>query len=249
MSERAVEVEDYPLLHTLSEALVRFGPLGVLLLAVLDSAGVPMPAAMDFLLMFVAYKAPDRAYFTAAMAVLGSLGGNLALFVLSRQGARHFSRPLQPGSPEEFRGWFDRWDSLTLIPFARRTARRFVKAPEPGKPRRFRDWFDRYGLVTVFIPALLPFPPLPLKAFVVSAGVLRTPLTQFVAVILVARVVRYFGEAYLGTRLGLGAQGYLKHNAWTLGGVAAGLALAMILLLWLAERRRAARAPDVTIGT
>jgi membrane protein YqaA with SNARE-associated domain len=193
------------LLHTLSEALVRFGPSGVFLLAVLDSSGVPMPAAMDILVMFVAYKSPDRAYFTAAMAVLGSLGGNLALFLLSRHGVR-----------------------------------RFFKPPMPGKPGRFREWFDRYGLVTVFIPALLPVPPLPLKAFVISAGVLRTPLAQFAAVILVARVIRYFGEAYLGIRLGLGAQDYVKHNAWTLTGVAVGLALVMVLLLRMAERRRAA---------
>jgi membrane protein YqaA with SNARE-associated domain len=178
--------------------------MGVFVLAVLDSSGVPMPAAMDFLLMFVAYKSPDRAYFTAAMATLGSLGGNLTLFLLARHGVR-----------------------------------RFLKAPVPGKPRKFSDWFDRYGLVTVFIPALLPI-PLPLKVFVISAGVLRTPLAQFVAVILVARVIRYFGEAYLGIRLGLGAQDYLKHNAWTLAGVALGLALAMGLLLRLAERRRAA---------
>jgi membrane protein YqaA with SNARE-associated domain len=164
-----------------------------------------MPAAMDILVMFVAYKSPDRAYFTAAMAVLGSLGGNLMLFLLSRHGVR-----------------------------------RFFKPPMPGKPGRFREWFDRYGLVTVFIPALLPVPPLPLKAFVISAGVLRTPLAQFAAVILVARVIRYFGEAYLGIRLGLGAQDYLKHNVWTLTGVAVGLALAMGLLLRLAERRRAA---------
>lgn len=192
------------MLHTLSDALVRFGPLGVFLLAVLDSSGVPLPAAMDFLLMFVAYKSPDHAYLTAAMATLGSLGGNLTLFLLSRHGVRRFFRP-----------------------------------PQLGKPGKFGEWFDRYGLVTVFIPALLPI-PLPLKVFVISAGVLRTPLAQFMTVILVARVVRYFGEAYLGIRLGLGAQDYVKHNAWTLVGVAVGLALVMALLLRVAERRRAA---------
>jgi membrane protein YqaA with SNARE-associated domain len=193
------------LLHTLSDALIRFGPLGVFVLAVLDSSGVPLPAAMDLLLMFVAFKSPDRAYFTAAMAVLGSLGGNVALFLAARHGVR-----------------------------------RFFRTPDPDKPGRFREWFDRYGLVTVFIPSLLPIPPLPLKAFVVSAGVLRTPLAQFAAVILVSRVIRYFGEAYLGVHLGLGAQSYLKHNAWALTGVALALALGMVLLLRWAEARRAA---------
>jgi len=196
------------LLHTLSDALVRFGPAGIFLLAVLDSACVPLPAAMDILLMFVAFKSPNRAYLTAAMAVVGSLGGNVTLFLLSRHGVR-----------------------------------RFIKPPQPGKPGRFREWFDRYGLVTVFIPSLLPIPPLPLKAFVVSAGVLRTPLGQFVAVILISRVIRYFGEAYLGIHLGLGAQSYLKHNAWALTGVAVGLALAMVLWLrWAEARLGAARA-------
>jgi len=202
------------LLHTLSDALIRFGPVGVFFLAVLDSCGVPMPAAMDLLLMFVAYKSPDRAYFTAAMATIGSLGGNLTLFFAARHGVR-----------------------------------RFFKAPAPGKPGKFRAWFDRYGLVTVFIPTLVPILPLPLKVFVVSAGVMRTPVAQFVGVIVVARVIRYFGEAYLATRLGLGAQEYLRRNAWTLAAVAVGLALAMGLLLRLAERRRsAARATD-TPGT
>jgi membrane protein YqaA with SNARE-associated domain len=190
------------LLHTISEALVRFGPLGIFVLAMLDSSGVPMPAAMDFVLMFVAYKAPDRAYLIAAMATLGSLAGNLTLFLLARHGVR-----------------------------------RFFRIPVPGKQGRFGGWFDRYGLVTVFIPALLPI-PLPLKVFVVSAGVLRTPLVQFVAVILVGRVIRYFGEAYLAVRLGLGAQQFLRHNAWTLAGVALGLGLALALLLWLADQRR-----------
>jgi len=125
--------------------------VGVFFLAVLDSCGVPMPAAMDLLLMFVAYKSPDRAYFTAAMATIGSLGGNLTLFFAARHGVR-----------------------------------RFFKAPAPGKPGKFRAWFDRYGLVTVFIPTLVPILPLPLKVFVVSAGVMRTPVAQFIGVIVVA---------------------------------------------------------------
>ena len=99
------------------------------------------------------------------MAVLGSVGGNVALFLAA----------------------------------APRRAPLLSRRPSPGKPRRFREWFHRYGLVTVFIPALTPILRLPLKVFVISAGVLRTPLAQFLAVIVVARVIRYFGEAYLGS--------------------------------------------------
>ena len=56
------------MLHKIAAALVAYGPPGVFLLALLDSVGVPLPSAMDILLLLVAWKTPDRAYFTAAMA-------------------------------------------------------------------------------------------------------------------------------------------------------------------------------------
>jgi membrane protein DedA with SNARE-associated domain len=114
-----------------------------------------------------------------------------------------------------------------------------VKQPDPDKPRKFREWFERYGLVTVFIPALVPVPPLPLKAFVISAGVMRTPFSQFLAVVLAARMLRYFGEAYLGVRLGQDAHGFLLRNGWTMTGVTLALALVLFALIWLNDRRRA----------
>jgi len=111
--------------------------------------------------------------------------------------------------------------NLILFQAARYGVRRLVKAvPEPGKPQKFRRWFHQYGLLTVFVPAATPVLPLPLKAFVVSAGVLHTPLARFTAVVLLARILRYFGDTYLGIRLGLDAQGFLTRNAWTLVGLA-----------------------------
>ena len=194
------------MLSKIVAALITFGPWGVFLLGFIDSLGIPLPATMDALLILVAVKAPHRAYFTALMAVLGTAGGSITLFLAVRHGRRLFLKG----------------------------------EPPPGRRQRFERWFDRYGMLTVFIPAVTPVLPLPLKVFVVSAAALKTPFSKFLAVILLARVIRYFGEAYLGIRLGLGAQDYLKHNVWTLTGVAVGLALAMGLLLRLAERRRAA---------
>jgi membrane protein YqaA with SNARE-associated domain len=192
------------LLHQITQALVTFGPVGVFLIALLDSGGIPLPAALDFLLILVAVKSPDRAWLTATMATAGSLSGNLALFLAARSGGR-----------------------------------RWVKVPSPEKPQKFRRWFQRFGLVSVFIPAAVPLIPLPLKVFVVSAGVLHTGLPQFFAVILLARILRYFGEAYLGMKLGEeGAKAFLRGNAWTLAGVMAVLALAFYLLARLNERRR-----------
>ena len=87
------------------------------------------------------------------------------------------------------------------------------KAAPEGRAARFRKWFRRYGIITVFIPALIPI-PMPLKLFVISAGVTGTALVEFVGVVLLARVLRYFGEAWLGVALGRESTGFLKTHAW-----------------------------------
>lgn len=195
------------LLYKIGAVLFAYGPWGILLLSVIDSVGIPLPAAMDVLLITLAagsVKAPHHAYFAATMAVMGSVGGNVALFLAARRGAR----------------WLQRSE------------------PPPGKRQRFREWFSRYGLLTVFVPAVTPAPPLPLKVFVISAGALRTPFHRFLLVMTLARSIRFFGEAYLGLVLGKDAQGFLSRHLWALTGLAAGLTIALYLLIWLRESRR-----------
>lgn len=191
------------LLTKIVTAVAAYGVWGVFVIAALDSAGVPLPAALDTLLIVIAVKNPAEAYLAASLAVAGSICGNVALFLAARYGIRLLVRSV----------------------------------PEPGKPQRFRQWFHRYGLLTVFIPAATPFVPLPLKVFVVSAGVLHTPLPRFLAVVIAARVVRYFGDAYLGIRLGLDAQGFLTRNAWTLVGIALAIAAALYVVIRANGRR------------
>jgi membrane protein YqaA with SNARE-associated domain len=192
------------LLQHFTDALRAFGPLGVFLLALLDGAGVPLPAVLDIMLILVVVKSPEHAWLTAGMATVGSLIGNVGLFQAARTGGR-----------------------------------RWIKVPAPDKPQKFRQWFQRFGLVTVFIPAVVPFIPLPLKVFVVSAGVLHTGLAQFLAVMLLARVTRYFGEAYLGMKMGEeGAKAFLKGNMWTMAGVLLAFALVLYGVVRLYDRRR-----------
>jgi len=129
--------------------------------------------------------------------------------------------------------------NIGLFWAARGGGRRWVNAvPEPGKPQRFRYWFARYGLITVFIPAMFPFVPLPLKVFVISAGVLHTRFSTFLTVILLARVIRYFGLAYIGIQLGENAQHFLEHNAFTIVGVALAFAFALVLAVKLKTGRQ-----------
>jgi membrane protein YqaA with SNARE-associated domain len=132
--------------------------------------------------------------------------------------------------------------NLALFLAARTGGRRWIKVPEADKPQKFRQWFRRFGLLTVLVPALLPI-PLPLKVFVVSAGVLHTGFLEFFTVILLARLVRYFGEAYLGMKLGEeGAKAFLKGNLWTMAGVTAAFGIAFYLVVRFYDRRRSSQA-------
>lgn len=197
-----------PLLQKIAAALTAYGPWGVFVLAMVDSIGVPLPAAIDTLVIFVAAESADHpvhAYFTALMAIAGSLAGNVSLFMMVRQGRRMFSRREEPST---------------------------------GRRQRFQEWFRRYGLLTVFIPAVTPVLPLPLKVFVISAGAFHTPFIRFLLVILVARVIRYFTLAYLGLQLGADAQGFLQRNGWTLTGIALLMTFALFWLMRLSDRRR-----------
>ncbi len=191
-----------------SAALIAFGPAGVFLLALVDSAGIPLPAAIDLLLLDIAVHSashPARAWMAALLAVLGSLGGNVVLFHAALHGRRLFRQP----------------------------------QPAPGERRRFEQWFRRYGLLTVFVPAAVPFVPIPLKVFVFSAGAFHTPLDRFIAVIVLGRGLRFFGMVWLALELGSGAQAFLTHHGWALTGVV----LAFALIFYLAMRRRGPRKP------
>ncbi|HUB32419.1 MAG TPA: VTT domain-containing protein [Bryobacteraceae bacterium] len=182
-------------LAKLSTVLIAYGPPGIFLLALLDSGGIPLPAAIDLLLLDIAVHStgnPGRAWTAAMLAVVGSLVGNLALFQAARQGRRLLRQA----------------------------------EPAPGERRRFENWFRHYGLLTVFVPAVVPFVPIPLKVFVLSAGAFHTPLARFFVVIVLARVIRFFGMVWLALELGSGAQEFLMHHGWLLAGgalVAAGI--------------------------
>lgn len=193
------------LLRNLANFLVAVGPWGLLVLAFLDSSGVPVPNALDAYLVFLAVKEPHRAYLYAAIAVTGSIIGNAALFLVARHGGR-----------------------------------RFLQRAEQGRSQRFRRWFERFGLVTVFVPAAVPI-PMPLKIFVISAGALDTQFITFLAVILLARVPRYFGEAWLGLRLGQDSTSFLRTHVWQFVIAAVVLFVLMSLLILASERWRARR--------
>jgi membrane protein YqaA with SNARE-associated domain len=192
------------LFRHLTDALMAWGPAGILLLSILDSSGVPVAGVFDAFLILIAVERPSIAWLCAALAVAGSTTGNVILYQAAHRGGRRFMNKV---------------------------------APE-GRAARFREWFKRYGMVTVFVPALMPI-PMPLKLFVISAGVLSASFTEFLIVILAARILRYFGEAWLGIQLGRESTTFLKTHAWhfVFGSVALFASL-YLFILWRDRGRR-----------
>jgi membrane protein YqaA with SNARE-associated domain len=130
--------------------------------------------------------------------------------------------------------------SIILFHIARKGGERYLdRYTKSGRGAKFKGWFQRYGLVTVFIPALLPI-PLPLKIFVLCAGALNVAMYKYILVLLAARIPRFFGLAYLGTKLGDESVAFLKQHAWTLIGASVVLFIVLILIVRFNERRRSA---------
>jgi membrane protein YqaA with SNARE-associated domain len=128
--------------------------------------------------------------------------------------------------------------NLVLFYLSRKGGQRLLKAETPeGYRKRFRLWFNRYGLVTVFIPALIPI-PMPLKFFVVSSGMLGISWIYFLGIVLLARSLRYGGEAYLGVQLGEHSTQYLNDHKLQLVAFAAVLFVGLYLLIRLSDRWR-----------
>jgi membrane protein YqaA with SNARE-associated domain len=118
--------------------------------------------------------------------------------------------------------------------------RYLLRYTSSGGGLKFRAWFLRYGLVTVFIPALLPVPFLPLKVFAACAGAMGESRLKFLAVLTAGRIPRYFGLVYLGATLGKESGTWIKAHLWHMGVFAVVLFAALYGLIRFAEHRREA---------
>jgi membrane protein YqaA with SNARE-associated domain len=107
---------------------------------------------------------------------------------------------------------------------------------------RARAALLRWDIAALAIPAISP-PPVPLKLFLLAAGVFGLPFRRFVVTVAVARGVRFGACALLGRLYGqraldgLDALGpwFTSKRAILIG---AGLVLCVVVALFLASRRR-----------
>ncbi len=105
---------------------------------------------------------------------------------------------------------------------------------------RMQARFKRYGMATVIVPAMLP-PPVPLKLFVLGAGVAGMRTGMFALAVGIGRGVRYVAEGLLAYYYGAAAFEYIKRHGSAValwGGIAA--AAVLVAYYWIRQRRRTA---------
>jgi membrane protein DedA with SNARE-associated domain len=194
------------LIQAIGATLLAWGPGGIFVLAIIDSAGIPIWEGVDALIVFMAAQNAEKGYLGAALAVIGSVIGSLFLFYVGRKGGEEF----------------------------------LDKRTQTGWAKRFRQWFHHYGGLAVFIPVVIPA-PLPVKIFVLSAGALGMNRAHFIAIVAIARILRYGGLAYLGAQMGTYPLQYVKSHAWQLAAASVGVFLVLYVAVRIKDylRRRA----------
>jgi membrane protein YqaA with SNARE-associated domain len=128
-------------------------------------------------------------------------------------------------------------------------ARRFGEA----RMTRIRAAFGRWNVLALAVPAIMP-PPVPLKAFVIAAGVFQVPFQRFALTIFLARGFRYAVWVVISLLYHENALALLAAvDRWladrTRLAVLAGVGVVLVASLLLLRRRGAAPEPadDVAV--
>ena len=136
--------------------LLSWGPWGAFVLAIVDSAGLPVPEGTDLLLLVIAARDSRAGYLSAALAVAGSLVGSMFLYYVARKGGQaYLDQRTEKGWAKRFRHWFHHYGGLTvfipvLIPAPLPTKVFVLSAGALGMRRR-------YFLTLVFVARTLRY--------------------------------------------------------------------------------------------
>jgi membrane protein YqaA with SNARE-associated domain len=101
--------------NTLWAVLQSLGPWGVFLTAALDGAGVPLPGAVDAVLVTFVYSEPLKAWLFVLLAACGSVLGCMVLYLIGYWGGEVLvERRMSPQKFQKIRRDFERHPFLTL---------------------------------------------------------------------------------------------------------------------------------------
>ena len=125
--------------------------------------------------------------------------------------------------------------TMVLYEAARKGGEKFLDEKlKSASGQKFRRWFHHYGLITVFIPAVVPI-PMPLKAFVLCSGAVAVPRPAFIATMIAARLPRYLALCWLGRNLHDDPVKFLKGHALDFLWIGLALAAFCVVLVMLAD--------------
>ncbi len=103
-------------MNGLKETLIAWGPLGVLALAIIESAGLPTPSGTDALIILLAIARPDEAWLLAVLGVVGSLIGSTIFHgILSKGGEKLLDRYTSSKRGKKVKAWFQRYGLASVF--------------------------------------------------------------------------------------------------------------------------------------
>ena len=95
--------------------LQSFGPWGVFIMAALDGAGLPLPGAVDAVLISYAYVHPGAVWLFVVLAACGSALGSLVLYMIGYWGGEVLiERRMSPEKFQKIRNDFDRHPFIAI---------------------------------------------------------------------------------------------------------------------------------------
>jgi len=124
----------------------------------------------------------------------------------------------------------------------------------PARLRRAKRHFLRWHALALIVPALLP-PPMPFKAFVIAAALVKYPLGRFAAILFFARGLRYAAWAVLGAVYGDEGLALLRaFDAWFVRHapavvISASVGIALLLAALAIRRFRRAQAAEALLSS
>lgn len=103
-------------LAAITEALVAYGPAGIFLIALLDSAFIPLPGGADAVMILLSLKATLAWMFLCAVAAtLGSVLGCFVLYHISRRAGAGALKRFSVEKQERVKNLLERYDVLAVL--------------------------------------------------------------------------------------------------------------------------------------
>ncbi len=102
-------------LNRVSEVLITFGPVGLFVVALLDSSFVPLPSSADALMLLLTTAHPRWMVLYAAVATAGSATGCLMLYYVSRRAGKRALSRFSEKKQKRVKSWIDRYDVISVM--------------------------------------------------------------------------------------------------------------------------------------